>query len=210
MWVGAYNIGMPMKAFRHSKQIDETDHLIYFIIERISRIGRTRLVKLCFLSDLASRIWLGRPISRLQYYFYKHGPFDKEILDHKDYLKKRNLIGESMESDPSEEFESYCYTIEGTLDLKLSSEECYLAKHVCESYGNLPLASLLDYVYHIPVVGEAMKLAERGIDRPIIQMDLYNNLHSAAYGFNLSSIMNSEQEFSSGNILGINESIPKI
>lgn len=53
--------------------------ILFFVIRTKGHITKTQLVKFLYLADLYSMKWLGKQITDLNWYFYNHGPWEKDI-----------------------------------------------------------------------------------------------------------------------------------
>lgn len=57
------------------------DLIKYFVYETKRHITKTKLVKFLFLylADLYSVKWTGKQLTKLDWYYYKHSPWDEDI-----------------------------------------------------------------------------------------------------------------------------------
>jgi hypothetical protein len=53
--------------------------ILYFVYKTKGFITKTQLVKFLYLADLYSVKWTGKQLTQLDWYYYNHGPYDKEI-----------------------------------------------------------------------------------------------------------------------------------
>lgn len=53
--------------------------ILYFVAKTRGHITKTQLVKFLYLADLYSVKWTGKQVTDLDWYYYKHGPWDRAI-----------------------------------------------------------------------------------------------------------------------------------
>lgn len=53
--------------------------ILYFVCKTKGHITKTQLVKFLYLADLYSVKWTGKQLTELDWYYYKHGPWNEEI-----------------------------------------------------------------------------------------------------------------------------------
>lgn len=124
--------------------------MIYTIVARLHHVeGRTRLMKLVYLSDVEAVARLGHPISGAKFYSYTHGPFAKEVLE-----TLREMRGFWIE-ETGEQINNtgeYCYTYSIShfphepLDIE-DDDERAIVNEIVDFWGRRPLRELLDHVY---------------------------------------------------------------
>ena len=123
--------------------------MIYHIVARLRRVeGRTRLMKLVYLSDVEAAARLGHSISGARFYSYTHGPFAREVLE--TLREMRGFwIEESCERTGSGG-ECYSYVISPFPHEPLEIEGTdarAIVDEIIRQWGDKPLRELLDYVY---------------------------------------------------------------
>ena len=53
--------------------------ILYFVCKTKGRITKTQLVKFLYLADIYSVKWTGKQLTDLDWCYYNHGPWNKEI-----------------------------------------------------------------------------------------------------------------------------------
>ena len=72
--------------------------LVKFFAQQYRGVPRKHLVKLIYMTDFLAREYLGEPASSLNWYKYKHGPYDEAIEEAVDELIAAGLVEEKREA----------------------------------------------------------------------------------------------------------------
>lgn len=139
--------------------------ILYFISRLNGVLGKTHLQKLLFLSDLFSVKKLKEPITALEFRRYKHGPFAQTVDAYTTDLVKRGLV-EAREfpltSNPDKTYTRY--HLKKLTPIKkdflislIGVDKLMVVDEVADSYGNLSLQNLLDFIYGLEIVKDAKR-----------------------------------------------------
>ncbi|HEX7896623.1 MAG TPA: Panacea domain-containing protein [Planctomycetota bacterium] len=160
-------------------------------------LGRTKLIKLAYLSDYFARKTIGRPITSYTYRFGDHGPFDRAFYDTLEVLG-----GEGVQERRYEEWDAYRYTVPAPLAeaRALDSTERHIVESVIEKFGRLPLRQLLDFVYST----EPMISAEPGAE---LRMDVVNGSIARETGLDFDTYLASRAALREGDRIPIEDLI---
>ncbi|HEU4558659.1 MAG TPA: Panacea domain-containing protein [Longimicrobium sp.] len=176
------------------------ERMVQFFAQRAGgrSLGITQLQKLFYMADLHAREYLGRPISTLNYTFYRHGPFDKQLYRIVDRAGGRKWIrkqtqqlnrGESTriyDDGPKED------------ELGFSPAELHVLDYVARTYEHMPLDELLDTVYRT----EPMKAAGRDGRVP---MEMVDNRARRALGYHLEEVLGEEDAIRRGDSIAASD-----
>ncbi len=114
------------------------------------RIGRTKLMKLLYLTDLLARKKLGRTVTGAMYRFYFYGPFSTEVLDALDALVEDGILADNPELTTFGVAHDYRPTkLAESLNVEeaIPDDEKEILHEVIKRYGRMNLLKLLDIVY---------------------------------------------------------------
>lgn len=126
------------------EKMDLVSDLLCQIVKRVPGVGRTQLVKLLYLADAASRSFLGKPITDLEYIWYNHGPFDSRIYNRLSKLSQSGNIQENRVKYSS--MDGYQYAIGREPDHSaLDKHQAAIVEYIIREFGQLRLRALLDY-----------------------------------------------------------------
>ena len=123
--------------------------LIYFIHKHSKRIGRTKLFKLVYLSDVLSYAKTGKTITGVEYVYYDYGAWSPAFYDAlrsiKDKVSER--VSLTFLGDRSYMYEATAprYRFE-----HLSKEDLEVLKQIDAEWGNRSLRAVLDAAYSSP------------------------------------------------------------
>lgn len=127
------------------EQIDKVGNALIYFAKEIPELYKTKALKLIYLLDELSIKRSGIPFFNLKYKVWQHGPVSEELfIDFSsDYLSmfdrflsfKFNSLGRILEARI--EFE----------DDEFSESDIKLLKEVCQTYGRLSAAELVDYTH---------------------------------------------------------------
>ena len=109
--------------------------------------GRTRLVKLVYLSDLEWYRRTGHTYTEASYYRYNHGPFAKEILAAVDEMDGREIV---VRSEPFNDGLTYRYesgTVSRLGGIVLDAGFVTTVDRVANEWAKRPITHLLNFVY---------------------------------------------------------------
>jgi len=130
-----------------------------YLIDRWGPIeGRTRLMKLIYLADLA---WAGThlgPYTEARYYRWNHGPFSREVLKAIEWMDGIELVQGAISRDGGD---AYCYRSGASTRLghiRLDPDFIAVLDCVGSEWRDRPLKELLEHVY----AGDGFKHREFG------------------------------------------------
>lgn len=160
--------------FSVSAKQDPVGDLLHLFVKRVPNAGRTQLVKFLYLTDLASRQFLGRPMTDLEYIWYDHGPFDSRILNRLSHLEETGKIRATKVRFNSSH--GYRYVAKEAADTTwLTERQTAIINHVIEEYGKMTLSTLLRHVYDTPPMALAKKHGKKSMGKPLNMSTLKND-----------------------------------
>ena len=177
------------------KDLRTKDLVLYFLQKLDGKLGRTKLIKLCYLTDLFHRMTSGRPVTNFQYKLFENGPFDTKFYPVVRALEHAGCIEETFVS----EFNGHRYSIKQPKELKefsLTRDELYVSERVAEKFGKLPLDVLLDEIVYR--TEPAMKAKETGSIREPLDMDQCNNQLKNDLGLDFETYLAAKEEQARG------------
>lgn len=128
--------------------------LIYFVYKHSGRIGRTKLFKLVYLSDVLSYAKRGKTITGIDYVYYDYGPWSPLFYDALDLTKGiiQERVSLTSRGDPSYIYRTAAprYRFE-----HLSEEDLEILKQIDTEWGNRSLRAVLSAVYSSPPFADA-------------------------------------------------------
>jgi hypothetical protein len=178
--------------------------LVKFFAQQYRGVPRTRLVKLIYLADLLAREYLGAPISTLEYYKYKHGPYDEAIED---------AIGELVASRLAEDIKDpwgrglykRVMDLRRPVPFDFSLGESAVLDYVVTNYLDMDMKELL-----VDVVYETTPFKAVGRYNQKLPMRIADNSGTAMVGFNLEEILRAEQAGRSGDFVTLSEFVVEL
>lgn len=138
---------------------------IYYILSKLGKTDKLKLLKLVYLADKYHLIYYGRTITNDDYYAMKHGPiastvmdvleFDEFSLSEEEYEYASSLFKKVSEHD--------LMPIEEKFDLDMLSETDREAlNYVVEKFGSWPSLKLREYTHRYPEWYQYKELFEKG------------------------------------------------
>lgn len=172
------------------------------ILRTHGEIGRTKLIKLAYLSDYFARRTLGHPITSYEYRWADHGPFDKAFFSSIGALAKQGL-----EEKYFPDWDGHRYEIPSE-ELKvdaLDPSEREIVERVISVFAPLPLDQLLDVVYTKtePMI-LARKSGKAGIALP---MDVCDNAIPRKFGLDFEAYVAAKEASNRGDVASIDDLI---
>lgn len=137
-----------------TKRFSKLQECVIYIVYRLGRVIRTRIVKLLYLVDLESFKQLKRPLTGLTYKSYYYGPYSPEIIE-----SVKKLFGfEITEECVTTEDGDICYVYKIGPNPRFTKDppefftgkEKLVIEQVISKFGNIPLNELLNHVYATP------------------------------------------------------------
>jgi hypothetical protein len=116
----------------------------------VSKLGRTKLMKLLFLADDRSMQELKRTISGTEYTYYTYGPFASDVLLALEEMDGYEILEVPRDfATDTEEKLAYSYSLGESprFEVQLPEEDRRIIKEVLIEYGGLSLSALLKHVY---------------------------------------------------------------
>ncbi len=171
--------------------------LLHIIGEMKGELGRTRLIKLAYLSDYVARLLLGRSVTSFNYRLFERGPFDPAFYASIQKLGEQGFVEEHR----VEEWDGCRYEIRREIPkADMTPEELFVVNRVIEEYGRLPLEVLLDEVVY--KTEPARRAKEAAVLRIPIDLDSCNNRFRERFGFDLTTYLRSEAARAGGRPAG--------
>lgn len=193
-----------------TRRLDRADRLIAYFVNKCEEApGRTRLVKLLYLTDYHARRALGRPISELEYIWYHYGPWDVSFPHRLQHLSELGLITqEVIPFDSGKVGYKYHAGSTGSIAFDFSEAEEAVLTFVCREYSTGPLRDLLeDIVYQT----EPMQIAkERGARNEPLAMDIVNNDQADALGIDFEELVRRSSAARAGKTFSTEELIASL
>ena len=122
------------------------DQLIkYFVYETKGYITKTQLVKFIYLADLYAVKWTGKPLTDLDWCYYRHGPWNESIDFALNKMDGQEVIQESQENTiliKPNLIDKECFDFPIALELMLDNIRREWAGITSDKINQL-----LDYVY---------------------------------------------------------------
>lgn len=130
-------------------QLGREEQMLAFFVQHCSgRVGRTQLLKYLYLADYEARRYIGRQISAIEYIWYHHGPYDRELYNRLDELKAAGVVREDRVTYPTGKEGYIYYAGERDVTFTLAPDEMRILAYVCHTYSRLNLQTLLDDVVY--------------------------------------------------------------
>lgn len=170
--------------------------LLCFFAERIPALGRSQMVKFCYLADYQARRFLGRQITGLRYHWDQYGPFDPQILEALDRLVNDGfLIAHPVEVVPGR-VRAFEYTrSDRPARPDFNHAETAILDSVIQLYGDARLKGLLeDVVYETEPMLDAR--ARQAFGQPL-NMEQVNNLDRIP-GLELEEVWQADADLRAG------------
>lgn len=121
---------------------------IEYVVDRCGPIdGRTRLMKLIYLADLAWAAEHGQPYTEAHYYRWNHGPFSQELLRALEWMDGVEIVETSVPWERGETLQYRSGARTRLDDIELAPDFKASLDAIGARWGNRPLRELLDHVY---------------------------------------------------------------
>ena len=168
-----------------------TAQLIRYFVEKVPGLGRTRLVKLLYMTDHESRRYLGRPLTDLRYRWDNFGPYDSEILRQIQLLRADDKLIETQ-GLTAQGYDYYSYEpTSKPVPQNFSTEDRAILDYVTMNFAKPDLQDLLDSVYQTRPMTDVSRRGE------LLEMDVINN-ELRIPGAELEHILHAAAELRSG------------
>ena len=186
--------------------LTKTDRVVLYIIARLKgELGRTKLIKMAYLSDYLGRLLLSRPITSFKYKLFERGPFDPAFYKAVEALQSGGYIAEQF----MPEWDGYRYDVKKEpLPMNLPSEEMFILDRVIDEYGRLPLEALLDEVVY--KTEPARRAKEAAVVRAPLDLESVNGRLRDRFGFDLAAYLRSEAARKKGDMVSMEDLIGKL
>lgn len=120
--------------------------IIYFIFKSSKhQLGRTKLTKLIYFADLLAYQKLGRTITGLTYFYFKHGPWNYIIQETIPQVPQ--IQEQKTQTLKGEQFYKYKGTIKEYKIQHLSGKEIQILEEINIKWGKASLKEILSEVY---------------------------------------------------------------
>jgi len=166
------------------------------IVRRSGRhVSRTRLLKLAYMADLIAWRVLGAPISRFNYHWHHHGPFDGEFYCAMEELASaRRVTLDSLTTNEGHDCVLVCAATAppSPQASHFTRGQIHILDYAIKQYLGLPLKDLLAVVYET----EPMKSAER--NDPLPMEAQRNRDKDDLGGICLETVLESREQFARG------------
>jgi len=137
--------------------LNKEQKIILYLLKnlRASRINRTLIFKLLFLSDYYFYSRFNKKITQYEYCKYEYGPFSPAIYSDLEGLEYLGVI--SCEKYRVIDYIECKYRIEKEVDFKIEPEISNCLNFVAETGSKFSLNEILNLVYSINIVKETPK-----------------------------------------------------
>ena len=134
----------------------DLDKILLYILYKLRKIrptiGRTRVVKLLYLSDLISSARTGKKITNIKYQYYFYGPYSNDIIEELDMLVDKKIIKDYTFHTNSGIAHDYRLNDEMEEKVKddvqkVDERQREIIDEVIKKYDGMRLDKLLDLVY---------------------------------------------------------------
>lgn len=189
------------------KDLRTKDLVLYFIQKLDGNLGRTKLIKLCYLTDLFHRMTSGKAVTNFQYKLFENGPFDTKFYAAVRALEQEGHIEETFVS----EFNGHRYSVKrakGPKEFSLTRDESYVSERVAERFGKLRLDVLLDEVVYR--TQPAKKAKEAGSLREPLDMDQCNDQLKNDLGLDFDTYLAAKEEQERGERIPLEDFIDSL
>lgn len=178
--------------------------LVKFFGQLYRGIPRTHLVKLIYMTDLLAREYLGEPVSSLNWYKYKHGPFDEAIEEAVAELVAAGLV-EDKEDRWGRGLYKRVVDRYRAVPFDFTLGESAVLDYVATNYLNMSLKELLhDVVYPTAPFRATARMGQR------IPMEIVDNTGTGLVGFRLEEVLRAEQEGRGENNVTLSEFVDEL
>lgn len=185
------------------QKVSRNAQVLKYLTERCQRVGRTRLLKLAYLSDLVAREFLGRPLTGFEYIWYDHGPFDRDYYTARDELVAVEVAEEQVTSYPKVGYEKRTLVdLREPVQYELSNADMQILDYVYDKFGDLPLQGLLDIVYESKPM---QKVQEEGEHKDRLPMESVDNERRDELGFDLEELSAARDRIRSGQFVTLED-----
>jgi Protein of unknown function (DUF4065) len=167
--------------------------VLRFLLEAAPGVGRIKLAKYAYLSDLEAVRHLGRSITNFRYIFDNHGPFDRSgFYTAIDEMKSAGVAIEQEVQYPGG-YRGYAYTAtQDEVQYDFTVEEAEILRYVAETYLGFSSKDLCEEVVYQT---EPMTSASCG---SALKMDLVARDVPDSLGFQLSAMLSGESAAKAG------------
>lgn len=120
----------------------------YFVYETRGFITKTQLIKFLYLADLYSVKWTGKQLTKLDWYYYLHGPWHEDIDATLDKMNGKEIFQETQGDTVLVKLGPKAGNVE---ELKLPSSLKLILENIRREWagaGSDRIKQLLDYVYN--------------------------------------------------------------
>ncbi|MCR4330221.1 MAG: Panacea domain-containing protein [Candidatus Roizmanbacteria bacterium] len=154
---------MVKKNTTKTKMDKTTSGIIIYLISSLNGVlGKTHLQKLIFLADLLASKKFNKPITKMKYIRYTHGPYSQSLGEYVKCLVSGNFIEERrfpFISNPNKRYSRFYdkkkTDVKNFLVESIGAEKMLLIDEIVQSYGNKSLQQVLDFVYSLEEVKDA-------------------------------------------------------
>ncbi len=162
--------------------------LVKFFAQQYPGVPRKHLVKLIYMADLLAREYLGKPISSLNWYKYRHGPYDKNIENAVDELVEARLIEDVRDPWWKGRYHRVV-DLHQPVPFGFTLGESAVLDYVVTNYLRMPTEELVkDVVYHTAPFKAVHRVGQ------LLPMEMVDNRGTAVVGFRLEEVLRAERE----------------
>lgn len=187
------------------RTLDKADLAAIRILSRLGPLYRTSLVKLLYLVDLHARWWNSRPVTNLDYWFWDHGPFDRDFFKHEEHLE--GIVDIHVVDLP--EARGFKYHLKSPTApealMAVDDADERIIEFVCDRFGDLAKLSakgVAELTYKTPPMEKALKNDGR-FKR--LDMDAENGRLSRAYGVSLDQFLSGLADVRAGKFIDVED-----
>jgi antitoxin SocA-like protein len=180
-------------------KLSREEELVAFFVNRCGgegNLGRTRLMKLLYLSDYEARRFLGRPISGIKYIWHFYGPYERKLTTWIARLRDGGVLVEEPVVYPSGR-EGFLYT-PGPKQVPptFTPAEVEILSYVCRQYSRVELRELLDDVVY--QTEPMLRAKKKGTQEKPLEMDIVNNTKGNELTVTLEELLERRRQLRAG------------
>lgn len=178
--------------------------VVKFFAQQYPGIPRKHLVKLVYMADLLAREYLGDPVSTLNWYKYKHGPYDKAIEEAVDELVAAGLADDRPDPWWRGHYQRLV-DFHRPVPFDFTIGEAAVLEYVATNYVKMDTREFVrEVVYETPPFKAVSRYGER------MPMEMVDNRGTERVGFKLEEVVRAEQEGRKGDYVTLSEFVNEL
>lgn len=171
-------------------QLSRNAQLMKYFAQQYPGVPRVHLVKLIYMADILGREYLGEPLSSLNWYKYKHGPYDEAVEDAIAELVAADLVADKRDSwwHGSGRYHRVV-DFHRNIPFDFTLGESAVLDYVAANYVNMDTDEFMNLV-----VKETAPFKAASRMRQRLPMEMVDNQGTALVGFRLEEVLRAERE----------------